>query len=63
MRSAVNQLLLELDDISGNNDGVFLLAATNHPWDVDSALRRPGRFDRTCSRRTPPHARACSATT
>jgi ATPases of the AAA+ class len=47
MRSAVNQLLLELDDVSGNNDGVFLLAATNHPWDVDSALRRPGRFDRT----------------
>jgi SpoVK/Ycf46/Vps4 family AAA+-type ATPase len=48
MRSAVNQLLLELDDVGGtNNEGVFLLAATNHPWDVDSALRRPGRFDRT----------------
>ena len=47
MRSAVNQLLLELDDVAGDNDGVFLLAATNHPWDVDSALRRPGRFDRT----------------
>jgi SpoVK/Ycf46/Vps4 family AAA+-type ATPase len=47
MRSAVNQLLLELDDITGHNEGVFLLAATNHPWDVDSALRRPGRFDRT----------------
>ncbi len=47
LRSAVNQLLLELDDVSGNNEGVFLLAATNHPWDVDSALRRPGRFDRT----------------
>ncbi|MBV9094587.1 MAG: tetratricopeptide repeat protein [Streptosporangiaceae bacterium] len=47
MRSAVNQLLLELDDIVGSNEGVFLLAATNHPWDVDSALRRPGRFDRT----------------
>jgi SpoVK/Ycf46/Vps4 family AAA+-type ATPase len=47
MRSAVNQLLLELDDVDGGNDGVFLLAATNHPWDVDSALRRPGRFDRT----------------
>ncbi len=47
MRSAVNQLLLELDDVTGSNDGVFLLAATNHPWDVDSALRRPGRFDRT----------------
>ncbi len=47
MRSAVNQLLLELDDVTSNNSGVFLLAATNHPWDVDSALRRPGRFDRT----------------
>ncbi len=47
MRSAVNQLLLELDDVRASNDGVFLLAATNHPWDVDSALRRPGRFDRT----------------
>ena len=47
MRSAVNQLLLELDDVAASNDGVFLLAATNHPWDVDSALRRPGRFDRT----------------
>ena len=29
------------------NEGVFVLGATNHPWDVDSALRRPGRFDRT----------------
>ena len=47
MRSAVNQLLLELDDVANANEGVFLLAATNHPWDVDSALRRPGRFDRT----------------
>ena len=47
MRSAVNQLLLELDDVAASNEGVFLLAATNHPWDVDSALRRPGRFDRT----------------
>ncbi|MBO0832159.1 MAG: AAA family ATPase [Actinobacteria bacterium] len=47
MRSAVNQLLLELDDVGASNDGVFLLAATNHPWDVDSGLRRPGRFDRT----------------
>jgi AAA+ superfamily predicted ATPase len=47
MRSAVNQLLLELDNVTSSNTDVFLLAATNHPWDVDSALRRPGRFDRT----------------
>jgi SpoVK/Ycf46/Vps4 family AAA+-type ATPase len=46
MRNTVNQLLSEMDSLGGNNDGVFVLGATNHPWDVDSALRRPGRFDR-----------------
>ena len=45
-RAVVNQLLLELDGMS-HNDGVYVLAATNAPWDVDDALRRPGRFDRT----------------
>lgn len=25
---------------------MFILGATNHPWDLDTALRRPGRFDR-----------------
>ncbi len=47
MRSAVNQLLTELDGVRGDNEGVFVLAATNAPWDLDPALRRPGRFDRT----------------
>jgi ATP-dependent 26S proteasome regulatory subunit len=47
LRQVVNQLLVELDDVSGANEGVFVLGATNHPWDVDAALRRPGRFDRT----------------
>ncbi len=47
MRGTVNQLLAELDGVQGRNEGVFALAATNHPWDVDSALRRPGRLDRT----------------
>jgi SpoVK/Ycf46/Vps4 family AAA+-type ATPase len=47
MRGTVNQLLAELDGVQGRNEGVFVLAATNHPWDVDSALRRPGRLDRT----------------
>ena len=47
MRTTVNQLLLELDSVNGENEGVFVLAATNHPWDVDAALRRPGRLDRT----------------
>ncbi|GAA1583620.1 tetratricopeptide repeat protein [Streptomyces globosus] len=48
MRNTVNQLLTELDGIdSAANEGVFVLAATNVPWDVDVALRRPGRLDRT----------------
>jgi len=47
MRGTVNQLLTELDGAVADNEGVFVLAATNSPWDVDSALRRPGRLDRT----------------
>ncbi len=46
MRSLVNQLLAEMDSINSVNDNLFVLGATNHPWDIDSALRRPGRFDR-----------------
>ena len=46
MRPVTNQLLMELDGIGADNEGVFILAATNTPWDVDPALRRPGRFDR-----------------
>ena len=47
MRTTVNQLLTELDGVGSENEGVYVLAATNHPWDVDPALRRPGRLDRT----------------
>ena len=46
LRGVVNQLLSELDGVGNDNDGVYVLAATNHPWDVDEALLRPGRFDR-----------------
>ncbi|MDE9365205.1 AAA family ATPase [Luteipulveratus sp. YIM 133132] len=47
MRGVVNQLLAELDGAASDNEGVFVLAASNHPWDIDSALLRPGRFDRS----------------
>ena len=45
-RTSVNQLLTELDGVGSENEGLYVLAATNHPWDVDPALRRPGRLDR-----------------
>ncbi|MBE7463191.1 MAG: AAA family ATPase [Planctomycetes bacterium] len=45
-RNQINQFLAELDGVKGHNDGVLILAATNAPWHLDSAFRRPGRFDR-----------------
>ena len=45
-RTVINQFLSELDGVDGSNDGVLVLAATNAPWHMDSAFRRPGRFDR-----------------
>ena len=47
MRKIVNQLLNELDDVAESNEGVFVLAATNMPCDIDPALR--GR-DRSTAR-------------
>jgi SpoVK/Ycf46/Vps4 family AAA+-type ATPase len=41
-----SQFLSELDGFSQNNQGVLILAATNVPWNIDSAFRRPGRFER-----------------
>lgn len=45
-RTLVNEFLAQLDGMSGNNDKLLVLAATNMPWDVDDAMKRPGRFDR-----------------
>ncbi len=45
-RQLINQFLSELDGVESNNDGLLCLAATNTPWHLDSAFRRPGRFDR-----------------
>ncbi|GAA0317071.1 hypothetical protein GCM10008967_04570 [Bacillus carboniphilus] len=44
-RMLVNQLLVELDGLSSHNDGVYVIGATNTPWYLDPALRRPGRFN------------------
>jgi AFG3 family protein len=46
--STLNQLLAEMDGF-GTDSGVILMAATNRPDILDSALLRPGRFDRQIS--------------
>jgi SpoVK/Ycf46/Vps4 family AAA+-type ATPase len=45
-RHLINQFLQELDGIANNNEGILILGATNAPWHLDPAFRRPGRFDR-----------------
>ncbi|MCK7591780.1 AAA family ATPase [Subsaxibacter sp. CAU 1640] len=45
-RTVINQFLSELDGIDSDNDGILVLGATNAPWFIDPAFRRPGRFDR-----------------
>lgn len=45
-RMLINQFLSEMDGVKASNEGVLILAATNAPWHLDSAFRRPGRFDR-----------------
>ncbi|WNG42811.1 ATP-binding protein [Archangium minus] len=42
----VSQFLAEMDGFAQNNGGVLILGATNTPWAIDPAFRRPGRFDR-----------------
>jgi transitional endoplasmic reticulum ATPase len=45
-RRLVNEFLSQLDGLASDNDQILILAATNMPWDVDPAMKRPGRFDR-----------------
>jgi transitional endoplasmic reticulum ATPase len=45
-RAVVNEFLSQLDGFGKDNKGVLILAATNMPWDVDPAMKRPGRLSR-----------------
>ena len=45
-RTVVNEFLTQLDGMGKDNSSVLILAATNMPWDVDPAMKRPGRFAR-----------------
>ena len=46
LRSTVNTLLVELDGLASAAAPVLAIGATNTPWSLDTALKRPGRFDR-----------------
>ena len=45
LRNLVNQFLHEMDGMKGENQRVLVIGATNQPWSLDPAFRRPGRFD------------------
>ncbi|MFK7960618.1 MAG: AAA family ATPase [Phycisphaerales bacterium] len=45
-RHLINEFLAQLDGMDHDNEGLLVLGATNAPWHLDPAFRRPGRFDR-----------------
>ena len=45
-KNVINQFLSELDGVESDNEGILIIGATNMPWHLDAAFRRPGRFDR-----------------
>src|SRR6185503_9434024 len=51
----VSQFLSEMDGFAQDNQGVLVMGATNVPWAIDPAFRRPGRFDRMLFVAPPDH--------
>ncbi|EKQ58058.1 MULTISPECIES: AAA family ATPase [unclassified Clostridium] len=46
LRGVIDQFLCEMDGLDSSKDKVMIMGATNTPWDIDAAFKRPGRFDR-----------------
>ncbi|WP_070119683.1 ATP-binding protein [Bacillus marinisedimentorum] len=46
MRPLVDSMLTEMESVHTDTDKLLIIGATNMPWDVDSAFKRPGRFDK-----------------
>ena len=47
LTTTINAFLAQMDGVESDNENILIIGATNAPWDVDSAFRRTGRFDRT----------------
>ncbi len=47
IRLAINQFLTEMSGVDENPEGIYVVGATNQPWDIDPALKRSGRFGDT----------------
>lgn len=45
-RIMTDELLSQMDGIASKNENILIIGATNAPWNIDTALKRPGRFDR-----------------
>ncbi|CEG28733.1 ATP-binding protein [Bacillus sp. B-jedd] len=46
LRPLVDTMLTELQSVETSNEKLLVIGATNMPWDVDDAFKRPGRFDK-----------------
>lgn len=47
LSTTINAFLAQMDGVESDNENILIIGATNAPWDVDSAFKRTGRFDRT----------------
>lgn len=47
MKRVVPELLAQIQGFEKNENNLIIIAATNRPWDIDTAFLRPGRFDRS----------------
>lgn len=45
LTATINAFLAEMDGVESDNTNLLVIGATNAPWDIDSAFKRPGRFD------------------
>jgi len=46
LTNTINTFLAQMDGVESDNENILVIGATNAPWDVDSAFKRTGRFDR-----------------